>query len=134
MRSSLTPVLAAVLLGAAPMAHAQSDVTTTLMQGGEPLIFSGSVKWPQADRYFVLGRQGARLTARLTRTNSRFLIAFVPGDADLRDPRPDWTYADALDLRIPANGRYAVAVLFDPRIDFAMPPPPASYRLELRME
>ena len=104
------------------------------MQGGEPLVFSGSVKWPQADRYFVLGRQGARLTARLTRTNSRLLITFVPGGADLREPRQDWTYADTLDLRIPANGRYAIAVLIDPRIDFAVAPPPAPYRLELRME
>lgn len=132
MPSSLARALALALIVAAPAAaHAQADVTTaTLIKGGDTLTFSGRIKWPGMDRYIFV----ARKDARLTRTNARVLAVVIPAEADASRPQNDWTYAAEHDLRLAAEGRHAVVVLFDPRIDFAAPPEPAAYRLELRME
>jgi hypothetical protein len=134
--SSVARILALALVAtaAAPTAHAQGDVTTTLLKGGEPLTFSGRVKWPGMDRYIFVARKDARLVTRLTRTHARLLVVVIPADADAARPQADWTYAAEHDLRLTAEGRHAVVVLFDPRIDFLKPPEPAAYRLELRME
>jgi len=137
LRSSLPRALVLVLLGAAAIgaqARAQTEVTTTLVPGGGPLLFAGRVKWPEADRYYVLGRKDARLSARLLASHSRLVLVVVAGDKDPREPQKEWTYADTVDTSFLADGRYAVAVLFDPRVDFDAPPQPASYRLELRMD
>jgi hypothetical protein len=136
LRSSLAPALALALTVAAPTAQAQSEVTTTLMPGAGPLMFVGRVKYSEADRYYVFGRKDARLAARLMRSHSRLVIVFVAGNLDPRGPQKDWIIADTetLERTFPVDGRYTVAVMFDPRIDFAVPPQPASYRLELKMD
>lgn len=123
-----------IAFAAAPAAHAQTDVTTTLMQGGEPLIFSGTVRYNMADRYFFVAKKSARLTARLTGTSPHLVLAVVAADADPTDRLADRQYAKELDLRLAADGRHAVTVLFNPHLRFVVQPPPASYRLELRME
>jgi len=137
LRFSLARAFAFALIVAAPAAaHAQSEVTTTLMPGGSPLLFAGRVKHSEADRYYILGRRDARLTAKLMRSHSRLVIVFATGSLDPRAPQKDWKIADAetLETTFPADGRYTVAVMFDPRVDFAVPPQPSSYRLELKME
>jgi hypothetical protein len=137
LRFRFAHALAFALIAAGPgAAHAQTEVTTTLMPGGGPLMFAGRVKYSEADRYYVFGRRDARLTARLMRSHSRLVIVFVAGNLDLQAPQRDWIIADTetLERTFPADGRYTVAVMFDPRVDFAVPPQPASYRLELKME
>lgn len=130
---ALALVVVAAPAPAAP-AHAQTDVTTTLIKGGEPLIFSGKVAYNKADRYFFVARKGARLTAKITGTSPHLVLVVVPADADPTDRQARLTYAAALDQKLAVEGRHAVAVLFDPHLRFNAPPPPASYRLELRME
>ncbi len=134
MRFRLATALVVLPLCAAPDARAQAEVTTTLLPGRGPLMFVGRVKWPEADRYYVLGRRDARLTARLRRSHSRLVLVLVAGNTDPREAQKDWTYTDTLETSFPADGRYTVAVLFDPRESFHEPPQPAAYRLELTME
>lgn len=135
MPSSLAHALALALIVAAPAtALGQGEVTTTLIKGGDTLTFSGRIKWPGMDRYIFVARKDARLIARLTRTNARVLVVVIPAEANANRPQNDWTYAAEHDRRLAAEGSHAVVVLFDPRIDFAAPPEPAAYRLELRME
>jgi hypothetical protein len=130
----LVVLLAATAAAAPSPSHAQTDVTTTLMKGGEPLIFSGKVNYNKADRYFFVARKDARLVARITGTSQHLVLAVVPADADPTERQAGHRYAKELDLRLPADGRHAVAVLFNPHLRFYAPPPPASYRLEIRME
>jgi hypothetical protein len=134
--SSFVRALFVALIAAAPgVAQAQGEITTTtLIKGGDTLTFRGRVTFPHADRYIFLARKDARLVATLTATSARLLLVVIPADADPGRPESEWTYSAAFDQRLAFEGRRAVAVLFDPRIDFAEAPRPASYRLELRME
>jgi hypothetical protein len=124
-----------MIVAAPAAAHGQGEVTTTtLIKGGDTLTFRGRITFPAADRYIFVARKDARLVATLTAASSKLLLVVIPADADPQRAENEWSYTTAFDRRLSAGGRYVVAVLFDPRIDFAAPPQPASYRLELRME
>jgi hypothetical protein len=136
LRSSFAHALALALIVAAPAtALGQGEVTTTtLIKGGDTLTFRGRITFPAADRYIFVARKDVRFVATLVAASTKLLLVVIPVDADPQRPEKDWTYTTAFDQRLFVEGRHVVAVLFDPRIDFAAPPQPASYRLELKME